>query len=136
MLSELVHLVFELADLITGDRAPSFSTNDHPEYQQVFESASEILAKDPSNIEAYFMRGYVYGCKGLYAEALSDFQEVISLQPEHAQAWLLSSEVLFHFGEHDQAKAARLKARELNPACEHTPIRLLGTRAVPSDETT
>jgi tetratricopeptide (TPR) repeat protein len=128
MIGPLLRLLYELVDFAFGDKAPSISKQDPPEYQQVFESVSEMLAKDSSNIEAYFTRGFVYRSKGLYAQALSDFREVIRLQPDHAHAWLLSSEVLSHLGEYGQAKTARQKARELNPACEHTPIKLLAAR--------
>lgn len=41
------------------DWAPSFSTGDPPELQRVYESASEALVSDRSNIGAYFVRGVV-----------------------------------------------------------------------------
>src|SRR6266849_7234344 len=128
MFSLLIRLFYETVDLIFGNRAPTFSKDGPPEYQQVLKSVSDALVKDPSNIEAHFPRGFVYRCKGLYAQALSDFREVIRLQPKHAHAWLLSSEVLFHLREYGQANAARRKALELDPACEHIPIRLSGMK--------
>jgi hypothetical protein len=58
--AELLHLLYELVDFAFGDRAPKFFKDHSREYGQVFESASKILAKDPSNIEAHFARGFVY----------------------------------------------------------------------------
>lgn len=95
---------------------PSFATDDPPELQQVYESTSQTLADDPSNIEAHFARGVVCQSKGWHSQALADFRDVIRMQPDHARAWLLLSEVLSRLGEPEHAAIVRQQALELDPS--------------------
>jgi tetratricopeptide (TPR) repeat protein len=92
---------------------PPFLAGDPPELRDAYETASEILARDPSNARAYFQRAAVCRIKGWHQEAMANLLEVIRLEPKNAQAWLLSSEVLANLGYHDKAREARQIAMEL-----------------------
>jgi tetratricopeptide (TPR) repeat protein len=113
----LAALFTELLDsaILAGalDFVPSFSSGDPPELQKAYQIASDILARDPSNAQAYFQRAAVCRIKGWYSEALANLLEVVRLEPKNAQAWLLSSEVLGNMGYHDKAREARQIAIEI-----------------------
>jgi tetratricopeptide (TPR) repeat protein len=85
------------------DGEVGFSTGDPPELSQVYESASQTIAADPSNVQAYFTRGVVCQSKRWYPQALADFHEVLRRDAHHARAWLLMAEVLTNLGEYDKA---------------------------------
>ena len=91
--------------LVSDDWVSTFSTGDPPELSEVYESASENIAADPSDLQAYFTRGVV--CQ---SKALADLTEVLRRDPLHARAWLLTSEVLAALGEYEKAPAAREQA--------------------------
>jgi tetratricopeptide (TPR) repeat protein len=95
--------------------APSFTTGDPPELSRVYEEATQSLARDPSDVQAYFRRGVVCQSKGWYPQAVADFREVLRRDGRHARAWLLLSEVLTSLGEYEQAKVAREQVRALDP---------------------
>jgi tetratricopeptide (TPR) repeat protein len=69
-----------------------------------------------SKSEAFFLRGLVNRKEGRYAEAAADFREVLAINPRHARAWLMLSEVLVNVNEYEQARLARQKALELDPS--------------------
>jgi len=99
-----------LADVL--DLLPSGA--DTPELQQAYESASNSIAKDPLNSGAHFQRAVVCRMKGWHSKALTDLLEVIRIEPNNAQAWLISSEVLANLGYHDKAREARQIAIEVD----------------------
>ena len=115
---ELINLVAGLADgaWLLDQFVPSFSTGDPPEFAAIYQSASQALAEDPSNIQAHFQRGVVCQSKQWYPQALADFVEVVRKDPQHARAWLLMSEVLAQLGHYDKAKEVRQQAIELDPS--------------------
>src|SRR5215471_17226838 len=93
-----------------------FCAGDPPEFEEIFESATKTLEEDPGNAQAYFARGVICQSKGWYPQALADFVDVVKLDPKHARAWLLMSEVLAYMGEVDKSKLARQQALEIDPA--------------------
>jgi tetratricopeptide (TPR) repeat protein len=106
-------LVFPISSVL--DWTPSFSTCDPPELQKAYEAASETLTIDARNTAAHFTRGVICQSKGWHAQALADFVDVIQRQPDHARAWMLSSEALDNLGDYERARVARQRALELDP---------------------
>jgi tetratricopeptide (TPR) repeat protein len=97
---------------------PTFSTGDPPELQRIYEAATETLAEDPDNVQAYFRRGVVAQSKRWYAQAFHDFREVLKREPKHPKACMLMSEVLASLGHYDAAKQAREEALAIDAAAE------------------
>src|SRR5215211_3510023 len=50
-------------------------------------SLTEVVQRNPSDPQAYNMRGLVLGLAGRHEEALSDFNKAVSLDPQYAQAY-------------------------------------------------
>src|SRR5437870_4989691 len=67
-------------------QAARLARSDSPELQRTYESACGRLVKDPHNVPALFERALVYRTWGQHLQALTDFCEVIRLQPKHARA--------------------------------------------------
>jgi tetratricopeptide (TPR) repeat protein len=93
----------------------SISTGDPPELVEVYEKACAAIEENPNDAQAHFVRGVVCQGKCWYEAALADFAVVLRLEPRHARAWLLASEVLSALGKYEQAQTARQKALEIDP---------------------
>ena len=90
-------------------------TGNPPELKQVFEDACATIEENPDDTQARFMRGVICQSQRWYEPALADFAVVLRVEPQHARAWLLSSEVLGSLGLHEQAQTARQRALEIDP---------------------
>src|SRR5262245_9261969 len=96
-MNPLLHLIELALEAGTGsgdEVSAGFSTGDPPEFEEIFESATQTIEDDPRNVQAYFARAVVSQSKRWYPQALADFVEVVKIEPKHARAWLLMSEVL------------------------------------------
>jgi tetratricopeptide (TPR) repeat protein len=105
-----------LGSLLDVDFIPTFSSGDPPDLARIYETASETIANDPSNVDAYFRRGVICQSKRWYGQAFHDFSEVLCRDPKHARAWLLLSEVLASLGQYEAAQKARQEALALDPS--------------------
>jgi tetratricopeptide (TPR) repeat protein len=81
-----------------------------------YAEASQAIQHDPLDANAHFIRGLILKGDGDYAEALGDIRAVVRIEPRHARAWLMISEVLTALREYDEAKTARQKALEIDPS--------------------
>src|SRR5262249_3538082 len=81
-----------------------------------YANASQAIQDNPLDANAYFVRGLILKSDGDYTEALGDFREVLKIEPRHARAWLMLSEVLTALREYDEAKITRQKALEIDPS--------------------
>ena len=81
-----------------------------------YAKACQAIHVDPSDAKAYFVRGLILKGDGYHAEALADFRQVLRIEPRHARAWLMISEVLTALHEYDGAKIARHSALEIDPS--------------------
>lgn len=116
MVENIFGIVFEVMEghAILDMWQPDFRS-DPPELQEAYDRASRVIEEDPDNLEAFFMRGVVCQSKKWYEQALADFGEVVRLDPNHARAWLLVSEVMHSLGEFDKSRTIRQHALELDP---------------------
>lgn len=60
----------------------------YQEYKQTFEYTSKALKINDKLPKAYFIRGMAFSEKGYRDKAISSFQEVINLDPEHYKAFI------------------------------------------------
>ena len=67
------------------------------------ESLSAVIAREPSNPEAYNVRGSAYGRAGRYDEAIADFNKAIELDPNFARAYANRALVHRRNGDIEQA---------------------------------
>jgi tetratricopeptide (TPR) repeat protein len=116
MLGTVLELVAQAVGEYPLQSEHSFSTGDPPEFEEIFDSATQTIAEDPNNAQAYFARGVVCQSKGWHPDAVADFVEVVKLDPKNARAWLLMSEVLSSMGESEKSKVARQQALEIDPS--------------------
>jgi tetratricopeptide (TPR) repeat protein len=64
----------------------------------------------PNNPAAYIVRGNIYSEKKMWAEAQSDYQQALSLDPHNGAATINLAEVQFRQKQYDQARATFLTA--------------------------
>ena len=105
-----------LFDSVVKRVAHELRGGDTPELAEAYSNASQAIQGNPFDGEAYFTRGLANRGQGRDAEALADFCKVLRIDPRHAKAWLMVSEVLIGLGEYDLARTARINALELDPS--------------------
>jgi tetratricopeptide (TPR) repeat protein len=69
----------------------------------------------PNYAVAYFNRGYAYGEKGDYDQALADYTQVIRLDPNYAAAYNNRGYAYRNKGDYDRAIADYTKTLSINP---------------------
>jgi tetratricopeptide (TPR) repeat protein len=124
MLEELLSLAMEAGIYAFTDTESSsvpasgggiLSAEPTYELDEAYDLATKIIEKDPSQVQAYFLRGVICQTMQHYEDALEDFTEAIKLDPSHARALMLRSEVNFRLGDDEQGKADRQAALRLDP---------------------
>ena len=58
------------------------------EFREVIESYTEVLEKDPQNIDAYLGRGMAKTAIEDYNGAIADFTEALRLNPEDSETYI------------------------------------------------
>ena len=90
-------------------------------------SLSAVIQRNPSDPQAYNMRGSVFGQSGRNDEALADFNKAISLDPNYAQAYANRGLIYRKTGKLEQALADYNKALALD---QNYPVAYLGRGVV------
>lgn len=103
----------ELASDVTGRSA--FSDGGEAFYRTMYGAMSAVIEKTPSNAQAWFLRGIAAQGNQWHEEALANLTEAIRLDPQHAKAYLVRSEVLASLGRYDMARADRADALAIDP---------------------
>src|SRR6478672_1502975 len=78
-------------------------------------SLTEVVQRNPSDPQAYNMRGSVLGLAGRHEEALSDFNKAISLDAQYAQAYANRALVYRQMNKLDLALADYNQAVSIDP---------------------
>jgi len=84
-------------------------------YTEALKAAERAAQLDPTNAEAWYVKGTCQAMLAQYAEALADFEQALSLDASYAPAWDGKAWVLGILGEKTQALAAVNRALELDP---------------------
>jgi len=79
-------------------------------------SLTDVLNKNPSDPQAYNMRGSVLGQSGRYQEALTDFEKAIALDPNYSQAYANRGLAYRQLGQLDLALADYNRALDIDSA--------------------
>jgi len=105
----------------------------------VFKKCSEALKEDPYHKETLRLRGERYLVKGMIPEALTDFKQLMAIEPENPQAHYYIGLANVHLGQFDKAMAAYDTSIRIDP---NNPLRyysraygvaIAGWAAVPKD---
>jgi len=97
-------------------RSEFLTSNPVYEPDEIYDLASLVIDKDPSQAQAWFLRGVACQAMQCHEEALADLTEAIRLDPAHARARLLRSEIHFRLGDDEQGMLDRQRALELDPS--------------------
>ncbi len=85
------------------------------DFGRAVELASRVLASDPANSEAYFLRGVAHNNMLRYQLAIDDFTRAIGIVPYDWVLYVFRGEAYFSQGETGEALTDFDKAIELNP---------------------
>ncbi len=55
-------------------------------YGEAISALTELLKRQPDNIQALLLRARVYEARGQYQEAIADYQRILQIDPLHAEA--------------------------------------------------
>ncbi len=74
---------------------------------------SESIKLDPTNKNAFTMRGIAYGVLGRYEKAIDDFSEVLRMDPNNKDAYLRRSRARLFAGDIKGAESDLARGRIL-----------------------
>lgn len=72
-------------------------------YAKAIELYSQVLSRDPENVNAYLQRGSCYNLQRDYAAAVEDFTEVIERKSDHLWAYTSRGSAYNRLGKYDLA---------------------------------
>ncbi|GCE46581.1 tetratricopeptide repeat protein [Thermosporothrix hazakensis] len=84
-------------------------------YVEALSAAEKAVALDPTNTEAWYVKGTCLAMLKRQQEALADFEHALSLNPTYVPAWDGKAWVLGILGRKAEALAAINRALELDP---------------------
>ena len=100
---------------VTGSPTTEIEDNQLAASPANLASLSGVVQNNPSDPQAYNMRGSVYGQAGRNDEALADFNKAVSLDPNYGQAYSNRGLIYRKTGKLDLALADYNKALTLDP---------------------
>jgi len=71
------------------------------------------MQTDLNDAPAYYNRGFAYGKKGQYEQAISDFTKALEIKPRSAGAYINRGVSYFDKGQYDKAWEDVYKAQDL-----------------------
>ena len=84
-------------------------------YNEAANSFTQTIGRDPSLIEAYYLRGRAYANLFMWDKAIADFTTLAQKQPKDARAYLFRGQAWIERKEVDKAFADAAKAIECDP---------------------
>jgi tetratricopeptide (TPR) repeat protein len=93
-------------------------------------ACSEMLATNPNNAMAYYMRGAAYQSKGEVDRAISDYTVAIELNPYHAAAYESRARAYVGKGDYTHAVADVTMAGELARKGSAEPKKVIAEHSV------
>src|ERR1700682_1255130 len=110
-----------VAAALSGCTSLTMPTAEEPEPRPVasptnIASLTDVVTRNPTDPQAYNMRGTVLGQAGRPQDALADFNKAISLDPNYAQAYANRGLVQRQMNRLDQAIADYNKALAIDPS--------------------
>jgi len=76
---------------------------------------SIVIEPNPKDADAYYNRGAAYRKKGMYDQAIEEFNKAVELNPKYVDAYVIRGSTYYLKRGHDQAISDYSKAIELNP---------------------
>ena len=93
--------------------------SDQEDYPGAIRLLTEAIVADPGNAQAYFERGMALLNLDRDAEAIPDFDQALSIDPDYAGARDWRAKALDTLGDHRQAATERLKQLRKNRNGKH-----------------
>ena len=76
---------------------------------------SIVIEPNPKDADAYYSRGAAYRKKGMFDQAIEEFNKAVELNPKYVDAYVVRGSTYYLKRGHDQAISDYSKAIELNP---------------------
>lgn len=104
---------------VTGNDFNKMTRVDPNLKQEAMADYDRAVRDDPSNAEAYYVRGFAQLSHGdALLKAIDDFTKAIELKPDYARAYLMRGRAYRTLGDEEKAEADRAKALELDAEIE------------------
>jgi tetratricopeptide (TPR) repeat protein len=101
--------------LVTSKLKTAIAYEDSGKYESALMSLEEALALQENNLDAWLIKGVIYGKLGRYTEALKCYDKIIEVDPKSSDGWRLKSALYTSMNLHDKAEESLSKAVELDP---------------------
>jgi arylsulfatase A-like enzyme/Tfp pilus assembly protein PilF len=90
-------------------------SNDEGKFEEAVATVREVLAEDPTIINAWFMLGNLYVKENRQEEAIPCFQRVLALKPDYEMAIVNMANAYRHIGKEEEALVGYRRYLELDP---------------------
>ncbi len=84
-------------------------------YSQVFKIGSEILEKNPDDLDALFILGGIYYMNGKFTKAISYLDKALEISSYDPEALLLKANSHFHLQQFKKTISCCQKIQEIDP---------------------
>jgi tetratricopeptide (TPR) repeat protein len=84
-------------------------------YESALELLEEALALQENYVDAWLIKGVIFGKMGMCSEALKCYDKIIEIDPKFADAWRLKAATFTLMNQHGKAVECFAKAVELDP---------------------
>jgi arylsulfatase A-like enzyme/Tfp pilus assembly protein PilF len=90
-------------------------SNEEGKFEEAVATVREVLAEDPTIINAWFMLGNLYVKENRQEEAIPCFQRVLALKPDYEMAIVNMANAYRHIGKEEEALVGYRRYLELDP---------------------
>ncbi len=101
--------------LVTSRLKAAVAYESEGKYESALMSLEEALALQENNLDAWLIKGVIYGKLGRLSEALKCYDKIIEVDPTSSDGWRLKSAIYTLMNLHDKAAETLSKAVELDP---------------------